>query len=267
MPEFIKQPLNNDWFVEQADWVKANAKTAASQHVFLCAAFAEWDNAQRPFFNVYPAVLKCLLNTKMAIDLAQIPESVLHRLGIMEVRMPEGGEFKPFFMRIGAPFGKSPEGKCLTLLSATDAGNNNMHTWWTAQPFGALCGFDEQPEDSVPNSITNDVSASLRIAIGVMLLASDPRFCEPILLNRDKGKLLSESGLADAVLRAKRRGQFGFDIGAQIELSPHFRRPHFAIRWTGKGSEVPRLVPVKGSVINEKLITCVPTGYDRTESD
>lgn len=265
MAEFLKQPLNMDWFTRQAEWITQNPKTATSQHCFLCMAFSEWDDVQRPFFNVHPAVLKCLQNTKMEIDLAQIPQSILHRLKLMEVRVPKGYGFVPFYMRIGPEFGNGTQDTKLTLLSATDAGDDKMHTWWMVQPFGQPCGFDSIAEDAPPKDIETQAIASLRVAIGVMLLAADPRFCQPILLNRDKGKLLSESEREVAIQRAAKRGQFGFDIGKDIELSPHFRRPHFAIRWTGKGGEVPKLVPVKGCVINEKLMTSVPTGYDGPE--
>jgi hypothetical protein len=34
------------------------------------------------------------------------------------------------------------------------------------------------------------------------------------------------------------------------------------VRWTGKGGEIPKLVPVKGAIINKKLMTTVPTGYE-----
>ena len=52
-----------------------------------------------------------------------------------------------------------------------------------------------------------------------------------------------------------------------MECAPHFRRPHFAIRWTGKGGAVPRMVPVKGSVVKRQLATDVPTGYMDDDKD
>ena len=267
MTEFVKQPLNMDWFAEKAEFIRLHPSTASSLDCYLPLAFSEWDDVRRPFFNVHPSVLKCLQNTKMEIDLAQIPQSILHRLKIMEVRVPSMAVCDPFFLRIGPEFGRDTSDTRLTLLSATDAGNKKMHGWWMAQPFGIPCGFDEIAEDAPPAEIETRCRTALRVAIGVMLLAADPRFCQPILLNRDKGKLLSTTQLDEAIKRATKRGQFGFDIGKDIELSPHFRRPHFAIRWTEKGRTTPRLVPVKGCVINEKLMTEVPTGYDETESN
>lgn len=48
---------------------------------------------------------------------------------------------------------------------------------------------------------------------------------------------------------------------AKIEVSPHCRRPHFAIRWTEKGHSVPKLVPVNGCLVNRSKLLPVPTGY------
>lgn len=97
------------------------------------------------------------------------------------------------------------------------------------------------------------------------MLACDSRYCEPILLNRDKQKRLTEEDKKKAQNRARNRGVYGFDIGKDVEISPHFRRPHFAIRWTGEGRKVPKLVPVKGAVINKRLLEEIPTGYDGDE--
>jgi hypothetical protein len=38
--------------------------------------------------------------------------------------------------------------------------------------------------------------------------------------------------------------------------------PHFGLRWTGEGRKIPKIVPIKGSVINKKLVAEVPTGYE-----
>jgi len=63
------------------------------------------------------------------------------------------------------------------------------------------------------------------------------------------------------VAKAQRRGKVGWNVGRQIEVTPHVRRPHFAIRWTERGRAVPKLVPVKGSVVHRQLAEKVPTGF------
>jgi hypothetical protein len=119
---------------------------------------------------------------------------------------------------------------------------------------------EENDESILTKSMIKRV---LRIAAGVMLLASDPRFIEPVLLNRDKN--VSPDNRYKAIERAKRNGVHGYNIGNHIELSPHFRRPHFAIRWTEKGRSVPRLVPVAGSVVNRSKLLEIPSGYEGKE--
>ena len=106
-----------------------------------------------------------------------------------------------------------------------------------------------------------EIKPLVSIAIGVAMLAQDERFAEPILLKRDQGKQLDAEGLQRAIERAKRNGRNGMTIGRTLELSPHFRSPHFGIRWTGKGRTVPKLVPVKGCVVSRNKLYPIPTGY------
>ncbi len=90
---------------------------------------------------------------------------------------------------------------------------------------------------------------------------ADERFVDPILLQRDQTKPLDDDARKRAKNRAVRNGVHGFELGKDLQVSPHFRRPHFAIRWTGQGRKVPRLVMVRGCYINKGLTT-VPTGYE-----
>lgn len=128
----------------------------------------------------------------------------------------------------------------------------------------ATCPLDSTFEDAAfaVNMLDEQKRIShqmCRIALGVMLLAADPDYVKPVILKADEGKT---TPIDERVERARNRGVFGFTLGEDIEVSPHFRRPHFAIRWTGKGASVPKLVPVKGAVIGRSIMTTVPTGYE-----
>lgn len=101
----------------------------------------------------------------------------------------------------------------------------------------------------------------IKSAVGVLLLARDPDFFQPSILNKDEHRRDSFD-MGFLVDRAKRRGKFGFELGRNIDVCPHMRRPHFAIRWTGKGGSVPRLVPVKGSIIHRSKAMEIPSGFD-----
>ena len=69
-----------------------------------------------------------------------------------------------------------------------------------------------------------------------------------------------ETGDPKYVEKAHRRGKIGWKIGDRIEVDPHFRRPHFAIRWCEEGRRVPRLRPIKGCIVHRHKATTVPTG-------
>src|SRR5690606_13981801 len=61
--------------------------------------------------------------------------------------------------------------------------------------------------------------------------------------------------------RAVRRGKRAWAIGRHITVDPHYRRPHVALRWTGEGRKVPRIVPVRGSIVHRSRVAKVPTGH------
>ena len=107
---------------------------------------------------------------------------------------------------------------------------------------------------------------SLRLAIAITLLGNDSEFIQPEVLTADQIKFGTSRDMK-LVEKAKKRGKYGWTVGREIDCLPHIRRPHLAIRWTGKGGSVPKVVPVKGSVVKRKAMTDVPTGYMDEESE
>ena len=61
--------------------------------------------------------------------------------------------------------------------------------------------------------------------------------------------------------KARNNGVFGWSIGKNVEVSPHVRRPHWALRHTGPKGSVPQIVPVKGCKVKGNKLTTVPTGF------
>ena len=55
---------------------------------------------------------------------------------------------------------------------------------------------------------------------------------------------------AKYVDKAHRRGKTGWSVGRRVEVAPHYWRPHMALVGTGRGREVPNVVPRKGSVVH-----------------
>jgi len=238
--------------------------------------------AERPFFNVYPKVADALAQTKLDIKPSSIPRSIVNDLPAISVKFAKGSSqaiatgCEWFLVSVF-------DGDTFELLKATRL--NQLFN--CDSPFMAVLAMNESSgggrtgrlstarlHQTFANSryITDhatglseiwqsQTNTLCKIALGVMMLASDPDYIKPVVLKSDEGK---STTLDDRIARAKRRGVFGFSIGEDVERSPHFRRPHFAIRWTGKGASVPRLVPVKGAIIGKETMVTVPTGFEES---
>jgi len=218
-----------------------------------------WMANRRPFVNVWPTVESALKRTKLEIDVATIPTSIVHELKAIEVRFDDRSSVEPFMLSITEKryFVGLPERK-VNGLGVLRIRSEIHDRRLEVCSDGAFIPFEVVSNDTTYWKFKDE----LKIAIGILMLAHDPEYCKPMLLNRDKNRSLSGGDLDVAIERARRNGKYGFDIGESIEVSPHFRRPHFAIRWTGKNGNVPKLVPVKGCFVNKSLMSDIPTGYD-----
>lgn len=230
---------------------------------YLSDAVFLWRRNRRPYVNVFPAVEKMLLNTKIeSIDPGTIEQTVLHSIETVEVRF--ASQRRPFFLTV-TPKKETFVAKVGAIEAAFYGGEVAMRM--QRQLFGCK-KVHVVDSEKMMQVISLDVGEwmdlsldMLRIGVGIMMLASDPFFFIPAITKRDQERALSGKQLIDAVERSKRRGNIGFNVGRDVEVCPHFRRPHFAMRWTGKGRETPRLVPVKGSIVHRAGIA-VPTGYE-----
>ena len=100
----------------------------------------------------------------------------------------------------------------------------------------------------------------VRMVCTVCLLADNPDLITPDVLARDRAAF-DRTRDQKYIDRAVRIGKRGWLVGAKTEVDPHFRRPHFAFRWTGKGRVELDLVPVKGCIVKRQKVTDVPTGF------
>lgn len=117
-----------------------------------------------------------------------------------------------------------------------------------------------------------------RILVIIALLSNDDHgIFERIILARDKGRFDPDSP-EKFWERAKNNGMYGWDVGKNLptpeELEeykangtfrgknvPHFRNGSFAIRWTGKGRTIAKVVWIRETVVNKHLATRLPEGY------
>jgi len=97
----------------------------------------------------------------------------------------------------------------------------------------------------------------IKVLAAISLLHGNPDYFEPVLLAKDNGK----EATPQRITKAKKRGVHGTHVGRKFESIPHYRRPHFATRWTGKGGATPKIVPVRGSIVKQKRMVEMPTGY------
>lgn len=224
-----------------------------------------WRGNDRPFYNVWPNVLECLGRTKL--EFSPMDANVYTR-GPLSICFPVGGEPKYGGHRVSSAL-ISFTPKTYIIDSDTEIASPALTfvIEVVENEYGVVIGSYGLKSDSALisemfSSWSSNESSFFSIVFGILLLAKDERFAEPILLNRDaKRKFKSKEDYDRAVARAKRNGRNGMAIGKDIEISPHFRRPHMAIRWTGEGRRIPRLVPVTGCVVSRKHLYPVPTGY------
>ena len=97
------------------------------------------------------------------------------------------------------------------------------------------------------------------MVVSACLVANNSDLISPDVLAADKKKY-EQTGDEKYISKAHRRGKVGWNLGSHIEMSPHIRVPHMALRWTGVGRKIPRMVMVKGAVIHRELVDKVPTG-------
>lgn len=125
--------------------------------------------------------------------------------------------------------------------------------------------FDNLPDhDSAsvgvayPGWILRDVA---RIVCTLCLMAEDKELVEPIVLKADEEKF-ARTGDLSLVTKAVRRGNYGFNVGRNIEVSPHVRSASpAALYWTGEGRKIPRIRFRRGTVVHRKRLASVPTGF------
>ena len=115
---------------------------------------------------------------------------------------------------------------------------------------------------SLPMDLYN---GALKIIGVCLLLENDPQIIAPDVLSDDLRKW-QEMLDPKYVERARRRGKYGWVLGREIEVIPHYRRPHAALFWTGKGRFVPIVKMRAGTIVHREIIEEIPTGFEEDEN-
>lgn len=113
------------------------------------------------------------------------------------------------------------------------------------------------------------VETIVKLCCTVCLIGQDPDLISADVLSKDRSEYLSASPERKAFLeaRAKRKGKNGYNLGAQLEMSPHYRRAHLATIRTGKGRVNHKVIMRKGSVVHREKISKVPSGHLDNEKE
>lgn len=253
-----------------------------------------WIEADRPYYDLYPSVAEAF--TK--VNLAGLKcEQVSLPLPNLLIRLKIGHELKagrsrirsifvsqtkgviPFIRREEGLFGPTgPEAHTevgMGLMVRFDDGSIKMEAHQRF-PIHTLSCVTFKEGHSIEDRLTSGrlnpyiaddksidydaIETAFRIVCAICLLKDNPDLIEPMPLDADKAKW-EETHDWKLIEKAERRGKRGWAVGRHIEVAPGFRRPHFAIRWCGKGRTDPRLRPIKGCLVRRRVIEEVPTGY------
>lgn len=121
----------------------------------------------------------------------------------------------------------------------------------------------------IPNDL---IVKCVKLCLTLRLISNDPDLIEPEVLNKDLDKYADADEYTKGLLvdKAIRRGKNGYKVGHLLEsyeMSPHIRRPHPALVWTGSGKSTPKIVMRSGSIIHKEMVNKIPTGYRHAIDD
>jgi hypothetical protein len=251
-----------------------NLKEKAWKH--QCQAEWLWEKAKRPFYNVWPTVVDGLSKLKLNIScetilpvVGEMPNLVNLRFADQESDMKllsclatktldkDGGKGLGFFCYAGE---MTHDTLCDHLDRQISA---HVPVYWTL-------GFDLEGNQTIEEKLSQVgsylkpeemdlMTTSVRIYLSIALMKNDPEMVESVILRKDE-RLRNSDNLSELVARARQKGVVGWNVGAKVQVSPHYRKAHFGLRWTGEGKKIPKVVPIKSAIVHRNLITEVPTG-------
>jgi hypothetical protein len=247
----------------------------SSQFFFQLSNERDWEQARRPYYSVWPSIVPMLTRLNLALDsgLIQLPMPALC-IRLPKQQNPMTFEWQGRSHEIRCMLmGDMGEGQAISIL--TDVGevmNNGMFDVpiYTYRNFPRRAGLTvEASLAGLGRGVTADLGVRIpddlltdcvRLCCSLCLLENDPSVIEPDVLSKDRAKFES-SGDQRYVDKAHRRGKVGWNVGRHIEVAPHYRRPHMALVWTGRGRAVPKVVPRRGSVVHREKVEKVPSGF------
>lgn len=236
-----------------------------------------WIKNLRPYYKVYPAILDSLCRLKLDVkyecpDIPQGQLSIRFAVG-HEPGTKSGFKISSLFLANGIGRRASKEFKMMIVAAnvLNQDGKPDFVRFMIDTIPDNVKSIEESLEIGDPNNNTPSTNKGVqalatRIALTVCMLEHDPDIITPEILSKDEQRYRDESDewKRKAEERARKRGKVGWSIGKKFQEkanSPHYTNPHFAIRHTGPGGKIPKIVPVKGYWTGKDKLTKVPTGH------
>jgi hypothetical protein len=237
----------------------------------------DWEQARRPYYNVWPSIVPMLTRLNLDLDsaLIQLPLPALC-IRLPKQKNPLTFEWKGEGVQIHCMLmGEINEGRGLSIL--IDVGEVMGDGKDFRVPIYTYRNFRRQEGLTVEEALrelgSNDlaelgvqipealVTDCVRLCCSLCLLEDDPSVIEPDVLSKDRDRF-EQTGDKKYVAKAHRRGKVGWNVGRRIEVAPHYRRPHMTLVWTGRGRVVPKIVPRRGSIVHRPVVEKVPSGFE-----
>lgn len=238
-----------------------------------CRIERKWYELMRPYYNVWPGIIGPLAKVKLdtvTCDQIHLPMSCIAFRLQSESRLfslENGLTLRSFLVSDTAQGMMHEQQREFTLWMDFGERIDNMPIWtyrrFLMRPEWSIERAMDEMGSAEPVPHTEGVARLepavcghiVSLVVGCLLLDTD--FVVPDVLNRDKTKPLT----AERVERAHKHGKVGWDIGREIDVNPHWRRPHPALMWTGKGRTVARITMRKGAIVKRSTIGTIPTGF------
>jgi hypothetical protein len=283
---FVDKQTDFDAFMEAMDQMGHRMKNSFTVRQVMLEK--EWVAQCRPYYNVWPVIFDMVNKLKLDIPCSavQMPNQVFC-LRLPAINNPlsfEGGTIKtivfgtqPVSKSVGSR--EAADGMCLML----DTGELSEDRTCPIYTFKIFPWLSDQTIDYVMNSLPSHTSwfegivvpqdvitQAIKLAIVVCMIYKDPEIVTPDVLAKDRSNYMEALAKGDAAKiasiedRAKRRGKCAFNIGMSIESMPHYRRPHMALFWMGKGRSLAKIQLRKGAIVHRDKLTNVPSGYVST---
>lgn len=274
----LNRPIKCDDFYPQAIYLAGKKHQRWDFQLDLIVEWMWWKH-RRPYYNLWPAITESL----MGFSASNVPfRSFLDASEpVVAIQFPKGGINGLRSILVAAFTKESLEEiwksqyRLLNGIEASrpDEFHHNMLAIteefddWNGSEYRTQTRVFAAPSDDLDKTASTsslELSEMQNLGIAVLLMEMDADLIEPDVLSSDRAAYAIATDQDKQRLEEKafkRRNQKGWHVGRQVEVMPHYRRPHPALMWTGKGRSTAKVVMRSGCTVKRKVMTQVPTGY------